>query len=177
MSPSPSKGGGRRCSRCGTRRIRPVFLARPVPRRGLRGGGPPGDLPEGSLDGADDGSGRASGHLPPPGGAVPARRGPTGPRVVPAAGGPVAGRGLKCGRRQDSSSRAARVRSAARLGGPIPMKTFLITGGAGFIGSNFLHHLYHHYPHYRLLVLDLLTYAGSVDNLPVNPESDDDRLQ
>lgn len=48
------------------------------------------------------------------------------------------------------------------------MKTILITGGAGFIGSNFLHYLYQRYPDYRLLVLDLLTYAGSVDNLPAS---------
>ena len=47
------------------------------------------------------------------------------------------------------------------------MKTFLITGGAGFIGSNFVHHLYNAYPDCRILVLDLLTYAGSLDNLPV----------
>jgi dTDP-glucose 4,6-dehydratase len=46
------------------------------------------------------------------------------------------------------------------------MKTLLITGGAGFIGSNFVHHLYEKYSDYRILVLDLLTYAGSVDNLP-----------
>jgi dTDP-glucose 4,6-dehydratase len=46
------------------------------------------------------------------------------------------------------------------------MKTVLITGGAGFIGSNFVHHLYRRYPSYHLLVLDLLTYAGSVENLP-----------
>jgi dTDP-glucose 4,6-dehydratase len=46
------------------------------------------------------------------------------------------------------------------------VKTFLITGGAGFIGSNFVHHLYNNYPDCRILVLDLLTYAGSVDNLP-----------
>lgn len=46
------------------------------------------------------------------------------------------------------------------------MKTFLITGGAGFIGSNFVHYVYNKYPDYRILVLDLLTYAGSVDNLP-----------
>lgn len=46
------------------------------------------------------------------------------------------------------------------------MKTILITGGAGFIGSNFVRHLYRHYPDYRLLVLDALTYAGSVRNLP-----------
>ncbi len=48
------------------------------------------------------------------------------------------------------------------------MKTFLVTGGAGFIGSNFVHHLFHKYPDYQILVLDLLTYAGSVDNLPTD---------
>ena len=46
------------------------------------------------------------------------------------------------------------------------MKSILVTGGAGFIGSNFVHHLYEKYPDYRIVVLDLLTYAGSVDNLP-----------
>ena len=46
------------------------------------------------------------------------------------------------------------------------MKTILITGGAGFIGSGFVRHLYDRYPSYRLCVLDLLTYAGSVENLP-----------
>jgi dTDP-glucose 4,6-dehydratase len=46
------------------------------------------------------------------------------------------------------------------------VKTFLVTGGAGFIGSNFVHYLYERYPDYRILVLDALTYAGSVDNLP-----------
>jgi len=45
-------------------------------------------------------------------------------------------------------------------------RTILVTGGAGFIGSNFVHHLYNTYPNYRILVLDLLTYAGSLDNLP-----------
>lgn len=46
------------------------------------------------------------------------------------------------------------------------MKTVLITGGAGFIGSNFVRHLQHTHPDYRILVLDALTYAGSVTNLP-----------
>jgi len=46
------------------------------------------------------------------------------------------------------------------------VKTILVTGGAGFIGSNFVRHLYATYPDYRILVLDLLTYAGNVDNLP-----------
>lgn len=52
-------------------------------------------------------------------------------------------------------------------------KTFLITGGAGFIGSNFVHYLYKKYPGSKIIVLDLLTYAGSVDNLPkVNNEDE-----
>src|SRR2546423_2820211 len=45
-------------------------------------------------------------------------------------------------------------------------KTVLITGGAGFIGSNFVHYVHNTYPDYRIFVLDLLTYAGSLDNLP-----------
>lgn len=49
------------------------------------------------------------------------------------------------------------------------MTTVLVTGGAGFIGSNFVHYLYQKYPDYRILVLDLLTYAGSLENLPVDP--------
>ena len=46
-------------------------------------------------------------------------------------------------------------------------KTILVTGGAGFIGSNFVHHLFHKYPDYKIKVLDALTYAGDVVNLPV----------
>ena len=46
------------------------------------------------------------------------------------------------------------------------MKTILVTGGAGFIGSNFVRHLYNKYPEYRLLVVDALTYAGNVQNCP-----------
>jgi dTDP-glucose 4,6-dehydratase len=44
-------------------------------------------------------------------------------------------------------------------------KTILITGGAGFIGSNFVEYLFRTYPEYRIVVLDALTYAGSPDNL------------
>ena len=46
------------------------------------------------------------------------------------------------------------------------MKTLLITGGAGFIGSNFVRYIYNKYPDYKILVLDALTYAGSVASLP-----------
>jgi dTDP-glucose 4,6-dehydratase len=58
------------------------------------------------------------------------------------------------------------------------VSTILATGGAGFIGSNFVRYLYDHYPDYRILVLDLLTYAGSVENLPVGfNQVNNNRLQ
>jgi len=41
----------------------------------------------------------------------------------------------------------------------------LVTGGAGFIGSNFVKYILDKYPHYRVIVLDKLTYAGNLDNL------------
>lgn len=47
-------------------------------------------------------------------------------------------------------------------------KTVLVTGGAGFIGSNFVTYLYNKYPDYKIIVLDALTYAGDIENLPVN---------
>jgi len=46
------------------------------------------------------------------------------------------------------------------------MKTILITGGAGFIGSNFMHYIAQNRPDCRIVALDALTYAGSTDNLP-----------
>jgi dTDP-glucose 4,6-dehydratase len=45
-------------------------------------------------------------------------------------------------------------------------KTVLLTGAAGFIGSNFLKYMFDKYPTYTFLVLDALTYAGSLDNIP-----------
>lgn len=41
----------------------------------------------------------------------------------------------------------------------------LITGGAGFIGSNFVHYMLREHPSYQLINVDLLTYAGNPDNL------------
>lgn len=46
-----------------------------------------------------------------------------------------------------------------------PDRRILITGGAGFIGSNFVHHWCRQYPHDRVVVLDALTYAGNLQNL------------
>src|SRR3989344_4495773 len=41
----------------------------------------------------------------------------------------------------------------------------LVTGGAGFIGANFIHHILRKYPDYRVVNLDALTYAGNLENL------------
>lgn len=41
----------------------------------------------------------------------------------------------------------------------------LITGGAGFIGSHMVRHMVNHYPDYRIVNLDKLTYAGNLENL------------
>lgn len=45
-------------------------------------------------------------------------------------------------------------------------KTVFLTGAAGFIGSNFLKYMFDKYPTYDFEVLDALTYAGSLDNIP-----------
>lgn len=45
------------------------------------------------------------------------------------------------------------------------MKSVLVTGGAGFIGSNFVPYFVEKYPDYQIINLDKLTYAGNLDNL------------
>lgn len=42
------------------------------------------------------------------------------------------------------------------------MKKLLVTGGAGFIGGNFIHYILKHYPNYKIYNLDALTYAGDL---------------
>jgi dTDP-glucose 4,6-dehydratase len=48
---------------------------------------------------------------------------------------------------------------------PLDGARFLVTGGAGFIGSNFVHHLLRRFPGAHVVVLDALTYAGRRENL------------
>ncbi|MFA6457183.1 MAG: GDP-mannose 4,6-dehydratase, partial [Bacteroidota bacterium] len=45
------------------------------------------------------------------------------------------------------------------------MKNILVTGGAGFIGSNFVQFMLNKYPQYRIVNFDSLTYAGNLENL------------
>lgn len=45
------------------------------------------------------------------------------------------------------------------------IKTIIVTGGAGFIGSNFIFYMKRKYPDYRLICLDKLTYAGNLVTL------------
>ncbi|WP_322413490.1 GDP-mannose 4,6-dehydratase, partial [Clostridium perfringens] len=41
----------------------------------------------------------------------------------------------------------------------------MVTGGAGFIGSNFVHHMLNKYSEIIIINLDKLTYAGNLENL------------
>lgn len=56
-----------------------------------------------------------------------------------------------------------------------PQRSILITGGAGFIGSNFVHYVLEKYATVKVTVIDKLTYAGNLRNL--DKWKDDPRLQ
>lgn len=44
-------------------------------------------------------------------------------------------------------------------------RSIIITGGAGFIGSHVMRLFTNKYPHYRIICVDKLTYAGSLENI------------
>ena len=48
----------------------------------------------------------------------------------------------------------------------------LVTGGAGFIGSNFVFYMLNNHPDYRIVCLDKLTYAGNLSTLQPVLEQD-----
>ena len=52
-------------------------------------------------------------------------------------------------------------------------KNILVTGGAGFIGSNYIRYMLKNYSHIRIINLDKLTYAGSKANLIGLPDKSD----
>lgn len=49
-------------------------------------------------------------------------------------------------------------------------RNIIVTGGCGFIGSNFVHYVVDHYPDVHITVLDALTYAGNINNIKGLPE-------
>lgn len=50
-------------------------------------------------------------------------------------------------------------------------KNIIVTGGAGFIGSNFVHYVVNNHPDVHVTVLDALTYAGNLENLAGIPDN------
>ena len=55
------------------------------------------------------------------------------------------------------------------------MKNILVTGGAGFIGSNFINHVLAERDDYNIVNVDKLTYAGNLENL--KPSEDNKNYQ
>ena len=55
------------------------------------------------------------------------------------------------------------------------MQRLLVTGGAGFIGSNFVRYMLEKYPDYFIVAYDKLTYAGRLENLQDVAENYADR--
>lgn len=41
----------------------------------------------------------------------------------------------------------------------------IVTGGAGFIGGNFVHYMLNKYSNYKIICVDTLTYAGNMETL------------
>ncbi len=58
----------------------------------------------------------------------------------------------------------------------IDMKNILVTGGAGFIGSNFIFYMFKKHPDYRIVCVDSLTYAGNLETLSSVMDKDNFRF-
>ena len=56
-------------------------------------------------------------------------------------------------------------------------KNIIVTGGCGFIGSNFVHYVVNNHPETHVTVLDALTYAGNIENIAGLPEDRVDFVQ
>lgn len=65
---------------------------------------------------------------------------------------------------KSKNNKAGRCFSLSKMKGLRGMK-FLVTGGAGFIGGNFVHYMVNRYPEDQIVNLDLLTYAGNLETL------------
>lgn len=57
------------------------------------------------------------------------------------------------------------------------MRTILVTGGIGFMGSDFVKFWYKNHPQDKIIVLDNLTYAGNPDNIPLHMRNGDTRFE
>ena len=80
------------------------------------------------------------------------------------AGGPTPAPSSPCGTPATWSAKRSCAARKKPLDGAQRMK-LLVTGGAGFIGSNFVHQTLARHPEWKLMVLDKLTYAGNLQNL------------
>src|SRR5690606_6564446 len=77
---------------------------------------------------------------------------------------PVAGRATDLVGQGCAAPALGRSGVQLHLRGGRPMK-LLVTGGAGFIGSNFVHYMLREHADVNIINVDLLTYAGNLDNL------------
>jgi dTDP-glucose 4,6-dehydratase len=52
------------------------------------------------------------------------------------------------------------------------MKTYLVTGAAGFIGANYVKYILAKYDNIKVVILDLLTYAGNYETIATNIDNE-----